>query len=1057
MQHLRSLTELSLAFNPDVRRLPHGIGGCRLLQRLDLSQSPSVSLMSAAADAAGAVTSTVRNTVLSGVKKAKRLTLADVAYGVTAGALGGALGAVRYTLTELPGQTASAVTSAAALPGAMATAMRSGGVAMLAPQLSLCQSLHTLQMDNVKLTSPPAHVCSLGATRVLAFLRNQLSASTPRDTVTVAIIGASGAGKSALWKCLGRFYSLKGSKMSSPSEQGARTQRQASTNGVEIHNARWNLEGVGAREDQVASATAPPSDAQSTLTTVGRAAADSVTVDAEVHGGHAAPPAGVVDEPASRSLQVEAWDYGGHEIFHITHQHLLPSQALYVLVWDTTEGARGLQKLRSALAELHCAVREPRVLVVGTHADAFGAQGSLAGDNPSTAATASPETQEAWDTLHDRVREEVAQAELEARLTELEHAMHDLCDAGLRASPELRVIDRSCVLRMLKWARELVTELVWQREASEEGGDATTQEPTPSAQGVERADEVESAAEADESVLRDVVWDACDALTAAVLRQRHPKDAAKLQRQVQSLAGPDIRGRGSTDEEDAARDHEARDFESGRSLATGARRRTLASTLSSAAWSMAPTSFKRRVYLRQQHARARDAAVSWNTSNTDEDKGAGEGWLVGVVWTSLTAGFGLTALQGKLEPLLQSEATNMRVPGHWAVLEQLVVEARTRFSTADAPPVMLWGDFCTEFGCAAGLSTEEGGVDDLQMCEAMTVLHSFGVVQFDPRLRSAIPPPPPTGVDDLTSLQLCSEHDAVVVLDPKWLADAFSSLITFQHSFVESRSGLIDATLQSMIWAAYPAHLHCWLTVLMEHFELVYHQAPAPEAAGAAEGVVGAPQPALLPTTPPCSDDEDSDDADADSGDDFFSADEDEGSEHDGEAAVQEAPEQTAVDEVDVVSAIEDVEGDSCSVHELSFTAEASPAGPERIDGSTRFYVPCLLPVQALDEGDAWAADWEHWWGDELPSGRPFTEIGADMHFCGQVQVCQVPACHCSLAYFSRTASCLAVPCTGGLLLTIARAHTQGARRGWADIFRMAHRGCAAGARALCYYAHDAG
>ena len=53
----------------------------------------------------------------------------------------------------------------------------------------------------------------------------------------------------------------------------------------------------------------------------------------------------------------------------------------------------------------------------------------------------------------------------------------------------------------------------------------------------------------------------------------------------------------------------------------------------------------------------------------------------------------LTALQGKLEPLLQSEATNMRVPGHWAVLEQLVVEARTRFSTADAPPVMLWGDF----------------------------------------------------------------------------------------------------------------------------------------------------------------------------------------------------------------------------------------------------------------------------------------------------------------------------------------------------------------------------
>ena len=52
---------LSLAFNPDLRALPHGIGGCRRLQRLDLSQQPSVSLMAAAADAAGAMSSTVRN------------------------------------------------------------------------------------------------------------------------------------------------------------------------------------------------------------------------------------------------------------------------------------------------------------------------------------------------------------------------------------------------------------------------------------------------------------------------------------------------------------------------------------------------------------------------------------------------------------------------------------------------------------------------------------------------------------------------------------------------------------------------------------------------------------------------------------------------------------------------------------------------------------------------------------------------------------------------------------------------------------------------------------
>ena len=257
------------------------------------------------------------------------------------------------------------------------------------------------------------------------------------------------------------------------------------------------------------------------------------------------------------------------------------------------------------------------------------------------------------------------------------------------------------------------------------------------------------------------------------------------------------------------------------------RRQTLANTLSSAAWALAPISLKRRVYLRKQQARARDAAASWNDGDCDDDDDCKGGWLAGVVWTSLTEGFGLSALQDRLQALLLTEATNARLPYRWNILEQLVVEARATFNAGkSAPPIMKWGEFCREFELAAGLSSKSKNEVDSEenLHEAATVLHAFGILHFDPLLRSNLPSPPKgaASLDHDGSLLMHSTIEPIVVLDPKWLADVFSCLITFRHSFVESRHGVVDATLLSMIWAAYPPHLHSWLMLLMVHFELAF-------------------------------------------------------------------------------------------------------------------------------------------------------------------------------------------------------------------------------------------
>jgi hypothetical protein len=210
------------------------------------------------------------------------------------------------------------------------------------------------------------------------------------------------------------------------------------------------------------------------------------------------------------------------------------------------------------------------------------------------------------------------------------------------------------------------------------------------------------------------------------------------------------------------------------------------------------------------------------------------------------------------------------VPTSWHCLERLVRRARRRHN----PPVLSWGEYVADVGCAAFDCSGAAGLAALE--RATRALAAAGVLHFDaglgggcltrdvrtsialrghdgghggvalggvrgatlgggrlaraggggrgasssalllsPRHRRAsagghggghAPPPGHGGGFDRTEearLLAAAEalESSVVVLDPQWLADALSCLITYRHKFVESRGGLLTPALLPVVWS----------------------------------------------------------------------------------------------------------------------------------------------------------------------------------------------------------------------------------------------------------------
>jgi len=68
------------------------------------------------------------------------------------------------------------------------------------------------------------------------------------------------------------------------------------------------------------------------------------------------------------AMRLNAWDFGGQEIYHATHQFFLTGRSLFLLLWNMRHGwEQG--KLRYWLETIHARAPESPVLIVGTHLD----------------------------------------------------------------------------------------------------------------------------------------------------------------------------------------------------------------------------------------------------------------------------------------------------------------------------------------------------------------------------------------------------------------------------------------------------------------------------------------------------------------------------------------------------------------------------------------------------------------------------------------------------------------------------------------------------------------
>ena len=128
-------------------------------------------------------------------------------------------------------------------------------------------------------------------------------------------------------------------------------------------------------------------------------------------------------------------------------------------------------------------------------------------------------------------------------------------------------------------------------------------------------------------------------------------------------------------------------------------------------------------------------------------------------------------------------------------------------------PVMRWGCFAQAFGSAAGMAADGQANTDGSSCisgdgsneelrHAVWALHEHGIVHFDPHLKSMLPPTPSMKRMRRKDIQKSeSVPEAVVILDPQWLAAVLASVVTHRHSFIESRGGRVDNTLLGLLWS----------------------------------------------------------------------------------------------------------------------------------------------------------------------------------------------------------------------------------------------------------------
>ena len=78
-------------------------------------------------------------------------------------------------------------------------------------------------------------------------------------------------------------------------------------------------------------------------------------------------PLTIRDPSAGRDITVRGWDFGGQDVYRITHQFFFTRRALYVVAWNARQGQEQ-DEVEGWLRRIRLRVgQEARVLLVATH------------------------------------------------------------------------------------------------------------------------------------------------------------------------------------------------------------------------------------------------------------------------------------------------------------------------------------------------------------------------------------------------------------------------------------------------------------------------------------------------------------------------------------------------------------------------------------------------------------------------------------------------------------------------------------------------------------------
>jgi hypothetical protein len=116
---------------------------------------------------------------------------------------------------------------------------------------------------------------------------------------------------------------------------------------------------------------------------------------------------------------------------------------------------------------------------------------------------------------------------------------------------------------------------------------------------------------------------------------------------------------------------------------------------------------------------------------------------------------------------------------------------------------------------------KECGVTDKQMAHCMDFMSDAGViVYFSDEKKDD------TMVTSLSTSAGSSDGlSDIVVLDPQWITNLMSSVITLKHSY--AKEGLLPTAALPQIWKQYPREQYEWLLKLLERFEISHRLDPA--------------------------------------------------------------------------------------------------------------------------------------------------------------------------------------------------------------------------------------